>query len=130
MNLHSPMQHPSLSHLPRRQRWLHLQRFNGGWVGGLGLLLFMAAALISLMGGAMLMVATGLTRVLQDRGQSELGFAIGAGAAVAVAAVVWEAFRRVVINRLLDRAGARCPGCGYDLTSIGGRCPECGRPPE
>jgi lipopolysaccharide biosynthesis regulator YciM len=123
------MRHPSLSHLPRRQRWLHLQQFNGGWVGGFGLLLFMAVALCSLMAAAMVMVTTGVTRELQDRGLSELGFVTGAAIAVAVAACVWEGFRRVLINRLLDNAGQRCRGCGYDLSRLNGRCPECGLEP-
>jgi|GEM_PF-6439182 len=127
MKLRSPMKHPSLRHLSKRDRWLHLQRFNGTWIGNVGLLLFVVAAIVAFVCGGMLLVWTDLTRYFRGNQQGPVLAALAAMCAIGFGALAWEAFRRVMINRALDRP-IRC-GCGYERSGLaaGAKCPECGR---
>jgi hypothetical protein len=122
----SPMKHPSLQHLPRKERWFRLQQFNGTWIAGVGLLLFMVVGGAVYLAAAMLLVATGLTRALQGPSAGAIATTIAAVPALAAGALAWEILRRAAVNRALDSQSRRCP-CGYDTSTLTGRCPECGR---
>jgi hypothetical protein len=127
MNLRSPMKHASLQHLSRRDRWLHLQRFNGTWIGNVGLLVFIAAAFLALVAGGMLLVRLGVTQHFRGPQQGPVLGAITAMLAIGVGGLVWEGFRRAMVNRALD--GSRLCTCGYDKAGLprDAKCPECGR---
>jgi hypothetical protein len=127
MNLRSPMKHASLQHLSKRDRWLRLQRFNGTWIGNTGLLVFLVTGFGSFVLIAMLFIRLDLHQWFRGKGDGSAVAAIAWIPAIAVGALAWEAFRRVMINRVLDRSSI-C-GCGYDLAGLArsAKCPECGR---
>jgi hypothetical protein len=121
------MKHPSLQHLPKKERWFRLQQFNGGTIGGTGLLLFIFTGGVSYFFTSIAVVSSGLSRVLREHGMGAIAAPLVAIPAFAAGALAWELYRRAAINRILDRSTThRCP-CGYDTTSLGSRCPECGR---
>jgi hypothetical protein len=126
MKLRSPMKHPSLQHLERRVRWQRLQRFNGTWIGNTGLLIFLLAGFVTFGLVAMLFVWLDVPRLLPGASDGSV-VAIAWIPAIVVGALAWEAFRRVMINRALDRSDL-C-ACGYDRAGLpkGAKCPECGR---
>jgi len=120
------MKHPALAHLPKRERWHYLQRFNSGWCATVGLFLFMVVTFAVLVILPMVLVRTGLTAKLHGRGGDAIAALCAVVPAVAAGALSWEALRRVVINRTLS-GPARCR-CGYDRTGLppSTACPECG----
>jgi hypothetical protein len=120
------MKHPSLQHLERRARWQRLQRFNGTWIGNTGLLIFLATGFVTFGLVAMLFVWLDVPRVFAGASAGSV-VAVAWIPAIAVGALAWEAFRRVMINRALDRS-VFCT-CGYDKAGLpkAAKCPECGR---
>lgn len=63
---------------------------------------------------------------------SALGIGLGPGTAVLgliLIVVAWiPIFMAIERPRVVERAGLRCKGCGYDLQGqVAPRCPECGR---
>ncbi len=123
------MKHPALLHLRKLDRWDCVQRFNKTWVATVGFFLFIGVGMMALLGGSMLMVGLGITRGI-GRDSGPLLSAIAAVPAIALGACAWEAFRRVMVNRALDRGlSHHCARCGYDLgiNERLQRCPECGQ---